>query len=336
LAGLIHLQGCNAGAAEASLSQALQLDPRCEVAGSTLALLKLDRGDLAGAQLLAPHDEQRPGMGTWVAAERARQAALRPTAGRNEPCPCGSGQKFKRCCHRRASLTLRQRVPVVIQRLWVFARDPQQRFATIELAAHALDRSRPDLVEALLPLPTDPFILDLAIHESGLGHDYLDERGPLLVDDERELLEAALAAQRRLWQVVAVLSHERLRVQDVAGGDPVEVVDMRDGQRHDTGELILARAVPIDGHLTWFGMPLEVLPSERDHLVDLLHDGGTDANRLAAWYGSRPSIDDLDATIDLADDNFPFDDADDPALAEAYRIIDARFAEHRPTVLDRR
>jgi len=34
----------------------------------------------------------------WVAAEDAR-AAMR-TAGRNDPCPCGSGRKFKHCCGR--------------------------------------------------------------------------------------------------------------------------------------------------------------------------------------------------------------------------------------------
>jgi uncharacterized protein YecA (UPF0149 family) len=25
----------------------------------------------------------------------------RPAAGRNDPCPCGSGRKYKRCCGRR-------------------------------------------------------------------------------------------------------------------------------------------------------------------------------------------------------------------------------------------
>ena len=30
---------------------------------------------------------------------RSRQTQLRSTkVGRNEPCPCGSGKKFKRCC----------------------------------------------------------------------------------------------------------------------------------------------------------------------------------------------------------------------------------------------
>jgi len=37
------------------------------------------------------------------AARRAQQAAARlprptPTVGRNDPCPCGSGRKYKRCC----------------------------------------------------------------------------------------------------------------------------------------------------------------------------------------------------------------------------------------------
>jgi SWIM/SEC-C metal-binding protein len=28
-----------------------------------------------------------------------------PTVGRNEPCPCGSGKKFKRCCDGKSGLS---------------------------------------------------------------------------------------------------------------------------------------------------------------------------------------------------------------------------------------
>jgi SWIM/SEC-C metal-binding protein len=35
-----------------------------------------------------------------MAARQPKPAA--PKIGRNDPCPCGSGQKFKRCCERRA------------------------------------------------------------------------------------------------------------------------------------------------------------------------------------------------------------------------------------------
>jgi uncharacterized protein len=32
----------------------------------------------------------------WIAAEAARQAEGK--VGRNDPCPCGSGHKYKQCC----------------------------------------------------------------------------------------------------------------------------------------------------------------------------------------------------------------------------------------------
>jgi len=58
---------------------------------------------LAGAETLARHGIG--GAGAAVAAARTPQAPARnpsdPTSwgkvGRNEPCPCGSGKKFKHC-----------------------------------------------------------------------------------------------------------------------------------------------------------------------------------------------------------------------------------------------
>jgi len=32
-----------------------------------------------------------------LAAEEARQASVQSKVGRNDPCPCGSGLKFKKC-----------------------------------------------------------------------------------------------------------------------------------------------------------------------------------------------------------------------------------------------
>lgn len=34
----------------------------------------------------------------WLAAPGAGPGAARPAAGRNDPCPCGSGKKYKKCC----------------------------------------------------------------------------------------------------------------------------------------------------------------------------------------------------------------------------------------------
>lgn len=41
-------------------------------------------------QYIEAHDTR------WAAAQDARTAMSK--AGRNDPCPCGSGKKFKHCC----------------------------------------------------------------------------------------------------------------------------------------------------------------------------------------------------------------------------------------------
>ncbi len=43
---------------------------------------------------------RRAGRSPDTLMERLRQAGASGTTGRNEPCPCGSGRKYKRCCAR--------------------------------------------------------------------------------------------------------------------------------------------------------------------------------------------------------------------------------------------
>jgi len=43
----------------------------------------------------AGHDPE-----SLMAELRAEETEARPKAGRNDPCPCGSGRKFKACCLR--------------------------------------------------------------------------------------------------------------------------------------------------------------------------------------------------------------------------------------------
>ena len=53
---------------------------------------------LAGAPLTRPHASPRPQPGARTAAQPAAPFIReQPKVGRNQPCPCGSGKKFKRC-----------------------------------------------------------------------------------------------------------------------------------------------------------------------------------------------------------------------------------------------
>jgi hypothetical protein len=52
--------------------------------------------DARGAYLAALKDSSRPRLGS--AAKHAPDRRLSPKLGRNDPCFCGSGRKYKHCC----------------------------------------------------------------------------------------------------------------------------------------------------------------------------------------------------------------------------------------------
>jgi uncharacterized protein YecA (UPF0149 family) len=56
-----------------------------------------EQGRKREAEQLIKHEEElaRKRRRTDVEATPERAA---PIAGRNDPCPCGSGKKFKKCC----------------------------------------------------------------------------------------------------------------------------------------------------------------------------------------------------------------------------------------------
>ena len=73
--------------------------------GSAGEMLQILRD--AGCDMTNEHDLQM-GMASYSAAllvsgqghtnKRAGRPAEKPHAGRNDPCPCGSGKKYKKCC----------------------------------------------------------------------------------------------------------------------------------------------------------------------------------------------------------------------------------------------
>lgn len=71
-----------------------------------MALPEINRAQLALATLAVlatgpiPEFEEptRPGLGKKSRVSFRSKVRQGPKIGRNEPCPCGSGKKFKRCC----------------------------------------------------------------------------------------------------------------------------------------------------------------------------------------------------------------------------------------------
>jgi hypothetical protein len=271
--------------ASALTEQALADDPDYLPAARQAVLYKVDRGHLrAAVALLERSGADLPGGGEAYLRRLARQiTSPHHGTGRNHPCPCGSGRKFKACCQGRPQRTPRLLGALLDLRLHLFVHDePDDDALRAALAAILRDHDHDDPADAPSPL-----LAELAAFEGGLAQRYLDRRGTLLPADERDILEAALDEPRRLWDVVDTGAGSAVVVQHAGTGRKARVDDPVASQAARAGNSVLWRIARV-GEVDYpLGFPIEVEPDERPALQALL-DGGPTTFELADWYRALP------------------------------------------------
>ncbi len=267
-------------AGEASLRRAVQADGACAAAHEDLAWYLEDRGDVAGAL----RHLRQAGIGDDDASVQ-RLAALqdgRPRAGRNDPCPCGSEAKYKRCCERTGG-PLPDRVGALFDKARAYVSRPLHRAQLLRLVeARAGDAADE---RAFLRVLSDGLVHDVALFEDGWLEDFLADRGPLLPDDERELARTWRDAPRSLFEVVAVTPGVGLELLDLRSGDRVVVRERTASRQLTVGTAVFARVVPDGrGHQLSGG----VVPIPVQHRETLLGFLGTDpgAAEMCAWVAA--------------------------------------------------
>jgi hypothetical protein len=144
--------------------------------------------------------------------DRLRQPARgAERAARNQPCPCGSGRKYKACCRVRdlecGVHPLPHRAPALYAMLATYARRGPNRMVTDRMAACAIGAPHAAMLA-----------LDLAIFDGGTALRFLAARGPLLRDDERGLLGEWLAEPVDMYEVSSVRPGSELSLRSLVGG----------------------------------------------------------------------------------------------------------------------
>ena len=99
---------------------------------------------------------------------------------------------------------------------------------------------------------------------------FLEERGPLLPDDERMLAELWLLAERTLWEIEEVRPGSGFTARDLRTGERVDVRERSASRQIGPGELVCARFVPAGDTVQCFGGLLSVPFVMRDRLLSLL------------------------------------------------------------------
>jgi tetratricopeptide (TPR) repeat protein len=268
--------------AEAMYEAAEALDPDWPPTLVDLAWYAGDRGDAArGLSLLRRADA--PPEHPLVQVLEHFQARPRPGLGRNEPCWCGSGMKYKKCHLRNEQLPLDERAAWLYQKAGRYLLDGAWFDLLAETAAirfRDVDSSGPTS-EAL-----DPLICDAVLFEGEAFDEFLDTRGVLLPDDERLLAAQWRLIDRSVYELTAVRRGEGFTARDVRTGDTLEVRERSASRQLKAGQLVCGRIVPAGDTMQVFGGLEPVALHERDDLIALL-DGGPGPLELVAFLSRR-------------------------------------------------
>lgn len=218
---------------------------------------------------------------------RALDRELHPSVGRNEPCPCGSGRKFKQCHLGRTEMT-----PVT--RAWwllVRAREHQEQFGDphLDLALGEGERSTMDFAADQ--------ISEAGLFAGGGLAAWLATYRPLLDPADVALAEDFLARQRPGVYRVEEIAGDQMTLSAWNHPDDglINAVLRRGSYDLDVGDLVWLRLLPV-GDSWWPGLIWVLLDdAEADVLAEVdatTPEGATITFRLITDIDQLPELTD--------------------------------------------
>ncbi len=240
------------------------------------AWFEFDRGEARKAKGLLTRIGARA-FAHDVAILDAVLAPARPAARRNDPCPCGSGRKYKHC-----HLGVDE-VPLDARLTWLYRKANWwlERRHRPEVDSMAWLRARNSVLSPSQLLEVDPLIADCVLTEGGRFHEWLAERGALLPSDEAMLAGQWALVERSVFEVTEVRLDEGMTMRDVRTGDVVEVQERLGTHDIKVGWYLLARPLPTGtGAMQFFGGITIVPDSMLDRFIEVLDDQPTPAQLL--------------------------------------------------------
>ncbi|HHJ14202.1 MAG TPA: hypothetical protein ENJ79_07460 [Gammaproteobacteria bacterium] len=247
--------------------------------------------------------------------------------GRNDPCPCGSGKKYKKCCLAEGSAPvaslnwqkLRRTEGVLIPVLMEYAHTCYGP----EAVAEAWDEfslwndvpldpeSEPELDTIFIPwfvfnwIP-DNAEADEARHypEMQVALHYLEQKGSRLDSFQRRFIEEICSQPYSFFMVTGVVPGREMRLRDLLLGREVTVHERQASSSVRNGSIVYSRIITLDGTSIMVGCAPIVIPARylnafidiREDLAsrpqgldrDLLHEYDIELREI--YYGIREEI----------------------------------------------
>ena len=204
--------------------------------------------------------------------------------GRNDPCPCGSGKKYKQCCLKiEATQPVGDRIEAVPKAIqWLTTtRGQAVREALDDGFFDGLDADEykalmgmgADVLEGVMINAMEWLLADGLITAKGqerrVSELILARGGPLLSAGQREWIELLASKPIRLYEVTEVMPGESMLMQDLLLPDsaPVLVQEKTGSRQAVRFDLIAGRIVPVDSHFELSGAVYAFPRNRSDGLI---------------------------------------------------------------------
>ena len=194
------------------------------------------------------------------------------TIGRNDPCPCGSGKKFKRCCGAEGTAAAADLRYYHIRRLDAESENLILRFARQlygeDVVEHAWgDFFFEDEIPFELSHPDSEFFgrwftFDWRPEEEEtLAEHFLTERGNSIGNELRRFIEATIDSPYSFWQVLESKSSAGMTLRDILRRSELRVTERAASGTLERGHIIYARVVEMDGVSFMMGCGAQIFPA---------------------------------------------------------------------------
>jgi SEC-C motif len=229
-----------------------------------------DASDLAPGWFSVPFELRRPGQLGGPA--EPRPAPVRARTGRNDPCPCGSGKKYKRC-HLGAdaaavggsgtarSGTDAPRETAALHALDGRLADAMAAYARRRFGAEWLRFER-DFTDpkAAAQISRHWALYHFRVRGRPVAEHFLVERGDALTGQEREWLDAQSRSWLGIWEVEDAEPGVGLGLHDLLTGERRRVVEASGSRTLVRRSAVLARVVDHGGVALICGSHPQPLP----------------------------------------------------------------------------
>jgi len=175
--------------------------------------------------------------------------------GRNDPCPCGSGRKYKRCCigsNGESQLyTADERVSALqkmedfvdqggwkgyeIEAMDIFWDNLEEKHPQLDEYVHLMSKSMFDFW----------FCFDLKTDDDQPLFQYFIDDVPILTKGEQSFLKIAGRSCVRLYEAVKVIPGKSITLKDLINGQVTQVREISGSQSMQRHEILAARIMPV-------------------------------------------------------------------------------------------